>query len=40
MSDEHRLYLPWYEASAEGLDELTQIRRTVEQVRDQPEARD
>ena len=34
MSDEHRLYLPWYEASPEGLDELLQIKRAVDQLRD------
>ena len=33
MSDE-RLYLPWYEASPDGLDELDQIKRTVEQLRE------
>jgi hypothetical protein len=39
MSDEHHVYLPWYEASPEGLDELTQIKRTVDQLRDQRDAR-
>jgi len=34
MADDARLYLPWYEASPEGLDELTQIKRIVEQLRD------
>lgn len=39
MADEHHVYVPWYEASLEGLDELTQIKRTVEQLRDQQAAR-
>ena len=34
MVDEHLIYLPWYEASPEGLDELAQIKRTVDQLRD------
>ena len=34
MSDDSRLYLPWYEASPEGLDELDQIKRTVDQLRE------
>ena len=34
MSDEHNVYVPWYEASPEGLDELAQIKRTVDQLRD------
>ena len=33
MSDDHHIYVPWYEASPEGLDELTQIKRTVDQLR-------
>jgi hypothetical protein len=37
MSDDGRLYLPWYEASPEGLDELAQIKRMVEQLRDRPD---
>jgi hypothetical protein len=32
MSDEHHVYVPWYEASPEGLDELAQIKRTLEQL--------
>ena len=39
MPDERLLYLPWYEASPEGLDELTQIKRTVDQLRDQRDER-
>jgi hypothetical protein len=39
MSDEHHVYLPWYEASPEGLDELTQIKRTVDQLRGQQDGR-
>ena len=39
MADESPVYVPWYEASPEGLDELTQIKRTVEQLRDQRAAR-
>lgn len=34
MADESTVYLPWYEASPEGLDELAQIKRTVDQLRD------
>lgn len=40
MSDEQCVYVPWYEASTEGLDELTHIRRTVEQLRDRRDGRD
>jgi hypothetical protein len=32
MSDDRLLYLPWYEATAEGLDELAQIKRVVDQL--------
>jgi hypothetical protein len=39
MSDEHRVYVPWYEASPEGLDELAQIKRTADQLREQRDAR-
>jgi hypothetical protein len=39
MSDEHHVYVPWYEASPEGLDELTQIKRTVDQLRDRQDTR-
>lgn len=34
MSDQHPVYVPWYEASPEGLDELAQIKRTVDQLRE------
>ena len=34
MADDHPVYVPWYEASLEGLDELAQIKRTVDQLRD------
>ena len=34
MADDARLYLPWYEASPEGLDELAQMKRTADQLRD------
>jgi hypothetical protein len=34
MADEQTLYVPWYEASPEGIDELTQIKRTVDQLRE------
>jgi hypothetical protein len=34
MADDRCLYLPWYEAGSEGLDELTQITRVVDQLRD------
>jgi len=33
MADDRSLYLPWYEASPDGLDELAQITRVVEQLR-------
>ncbi len=39
MSDDGRLYLPWYEASPEGLDELAQIKRVVDQLRERPDGR-
>jgi hypothetical protein len=39
MSDDGRLYLPWYEASLEGLDELAQMKRVVDQLRDRPDGR-
>jgi hypothetical protein len=39
MADDTRLYLPWYEASPEGLDELAQIQRVVAQLRDQRDGR-
>ena len=39
MADEHPVYVPWYEASPEGLDELTQIKRTVDQLRDLQDGR-
>ena len=35
MSDEQSVYVPWYEASPEGLDELAQIKRTLDQLRTQ-----
>ncbi|HZI37890.1 MAG TPA: hypothetical protein VFF24_06255 [Acidimicrobiia bacterium] len=34
MVDESAVYVPWYEASPVGLDELAQIKRTVEQLRE------
>ncbi len=39
MADDSPVYLPWYEASPEGLDELAQIKRTVDQLRDRQERR-
>ena len=39
MVDERHVYVPWYEASPEGLDELTQIKRVVDQLRDQQDGR-
>jgi hypothetical protein len=35
MADERPVYVPWYEASPEGLDDLAQIKRAVDQLRDQ-----
>jgi len=37
MPDE-RVYLPWYEASTVGIDELAQIKRVVDQLRDRRQA--
>ena len=37
MVDEQSVYVPWYEASPEGLDELAQIKRTVDQLRARPD---
>jgi hypothetical protein len=34
MAEDRYLYLPWYEASPDGLDELAQIKRAVDQLRD------
>lgn len=39
MADEHPVYVPWYEASPEGLDELAQIKRTVDRLRDRHDGR-
>jgi hypothetical protein len=32
MAEDRHFYLPWYEASAEGLDELAQIKRVVDEL--------
>ena len=32
MPDDRCVYLPWYEASPDGVDELTQIKRAVDQL--------
>jgi hypothetical protein len=39
MVDERSVYVPWYEASPEGLDELAQIKRTVDELRDRRDGR-
>ena len=39
MVDEHHLYVPWYEASPDGLDELALIKRTTDQLRDRHDGR-
>ena len=39
MADDSRLYLPWYEASPDGLGELEQIKRAVDQLRDRRDGR-
>jgi hypothetical protein len=39
MVDELHVYVPWYEASHEGLDELTQIKRAVDRLRDDHDTR-
>lgn len=36
MPDERSVHLPWYEASPDGLDELAQIKRTVDQLEEPP----
>jgi hypothetical protein len=33
MVDEHTVYVPWYEASPDGLDELALIKRTLDELR-------
>jgi hypothetical protein len=38
MSDDGGPYLPWYEASPEGLDELARIQRDVAQLRQRSDA--
>jgi hypothetical protein len=38
MPDEHHLYVPWYEASPETLDEFALIERTVAQLRERQDA--
>lgn len=32
MAEDRHSYLPWYEASPEGLDEFAQIKRVVEEL--------
>jgi hypothetical protein len=39
MPDDRDVYLPWYEANVEGLDELAQIKRVVDQLRERPDGR-
>jgi len=39
MVDERHVYVPWYEASPEGLDELTEIKRAVDRLRDDQDKR-
>jgi hypothetical protein len=39
MSDDSRLYVPWYEASHDGLEELAEIKRAVDQLRDRRDGR-
>jgi hypothetical protein len=39
MVDERPVYVPWYEASPEGLDELTLIKRTVDQLHERRDGR-
>ena len=34
MADDRPLYLPWYEAGPDGLDELALIKRVVDQLRE------
>ena len=34
MPDERHVYLPWYEASPDGLDELSRIKRTVDELQE------
>jgi hypothetical protein len=37
MAEDRGLYLPWYEASLEGLDEFAQIKRVVDELAAAPE---
>ena len=39
MSDDCPVYLPWYETSPDGLDELTQMKRVVDQLRERRDGR-
>ena len=39
MAEERQLYLPWYESSPDGLDELAQIKRVVDQLDDRRDGR-
>ncbi|HEY0397944.1 MAG TPA: hypothetical protein VGF00_06135 [Acidimicrobiia bacterium] len=39
MVDDTRLYVPWYEANPAELDELAQIKRVVDQLRDRSDGR-
>ena len=39
MSDDCPVYLPWYEASPDGLDELTQTKRVADQLRERRDGR-
>ena len=39
MVDERAVYVPWYEASPEGLDELARIKRAVDQLQDRRDGR-
>jgi len=39
MADDTWLYLPWYEASPDGLDEWAQIQQVVAQLRERSDGR-
>ena len=39
MADDTRLYVPWYEANPAHLDELAQIKRVVDQLRERSDGR-
>lgn len=39
MAEDRHVYLPWYEASPEGLDEFALIKRVVDELQDRQDDR-